>query len=199
MLTLLGLLALLALILAVPLEFEFDAGWPETERNRGRLRWAFGAVQYDLCRSQRRPMEQAAGHDQVETVNRGGSLTRKEARSASMFRALRVADLRRRLWRFVRDVWGVVHKQDLRIQCRVGLETPADTGLAWSVLGPVSGLLQSLRDCDIVLVPDFTREALEIAGDGRLRVYPIRVVGLLAGLLASPTVWRGVSTLRSPR
>ena len=100
--------------------------------------------------------------------------------------------LRRRLWRFARDCWRAVRKDDVRVKCRIGLAEPADTGMLWGVLGPISGGLQTVSDCDILLAPEFSGESFQCEAEGRLRVYPIQLGGLFAGLLASPRLWRAL-------
>ena len=45
---LLGLLAAVILLLTIPLEFKFDAQWPESDGNQMQLLWAVGVVRVEL-------------------------------------------------------------------------------------------------------------------------------------------------------
>ena len=197
MYVLIGLLVLLVVLLALPFEFEFDARWPETDGNRACVSWAFGAVRFQLGGNGEKRERPAPADRQPETSTTAA--TKRSDQPISIMRAFKLPKFRRRLWRFACDLWGAVHKRDLQLSCRVGLEDPADTGLIWAVLGPVSGMLRNVPDCDVALTPDFNVPSLELAGLGALRVYPIRIVGLVVSLLASPSLWRGVSAMRSPR
>lgn len=193
MFILLSVLAVIVVLLAIPLELEFDARWPESQHNHARLRWAFGLVRVELPGDAPTSAEESGTDSRRESTRESADQRSK----TSFFRALRVADFRRRLWRFVGDLWAALHKGDLRIQCRLGLESPADTGLAWSVLGPIAGLLQTVPGAAIDLCPDFNDEVVEVAGRGRLRFYPLQVLALCVGLLVSPSTWRGVSAMRA--
>lgn len=193
MFILLSVLAVIVAVLAIPLELEFDARWPESQHNRARLRWAFGLVRIELPGEAPTPTEKEGSERTPDAARKSG----KERPKRSFFRALRVADFRRRLWRFIGDLWAALHKRDLRIGCRLGLETPADTGLAWSVLGPIAGLLQTVPGAAIDLYPEFGDEVVEVTGQGMLRVYPLQMLALFVGLLVSPSVWRGVFAMRA--
>ncbi|MBT8098719.1 MAG: DUF2953 domain-containing protein [Gammaproteobacteria bacterium] len=192
MFILLSVLVMIVVVLAIPLELEFDARWPESQHNRARLRWAFGLVRIEL-----RDDATSATETRKVSERKPGREPRKERPGGSIFRALRMADFRQRLWRFVCDLWAVLHKRDVRIQCRLGLEDPADTGLAWSVLGPIAGFLQTVPGARIDLCPEFGDEIVDVAGRGTLRVYPLQVLALLVGVLVSPSIWRGVSAMRA--
>lgn len=197
MLVVTALLAFIGLLLALPLELEFDTQWPDTGRNRVGLRWAFGIVRVRLPAGT--PV--SAGNDASKPGNAESEALvlapQRGKQLISMIEAARVPGLRQRLWRFLGDLWRALRKDNLYIGCRIGLETPADTGMLWGVAGPAASLLQRLPDCRIVLSPEFDREIIEVTGRGTLRLYPLEVIVLSVGLLASPVLWRGLSAMRS--
>ncbi len=186
---LLAILVLLAVLLSLPLELQFDAKWPETQYNRADLRWAFGLVSVDLPRAEFDSAQAGSDEAGPEPIAERGHRQRR-SRTPSLRAMLADSLLRQRLYRFLRDCWRAVRKDDVRVECRIGLAEPADTGMLWGVLGPISGGLQTIRDCEILLAPEFSGETFECAAEGKLTVYPIQLSGLFAGLLASPRVWR---------
>ena len=186
---LLAILLLVVVLLSLPLEVRFDAKWPNAQGNQADLRWAFGLVSVDLARTDVERGEARPSAAPGESVDEGEPRSQNRARVRALFGD---SVLRRRLWRFVRDCWHAVRKDDVRVECRIGLAEPADTGMLWGVLGPISGGLQSVSDCDILLAPEFSGESFQCAAEGRLKVYPIQLGGLFAGLLASPRLWRAL-------
>jgi len=110
--------------------------------------------------------------------------------------AIREPSFRRRVYRFVSDVWQSVHKQNVRLLVRLGLGDPADTGRLWAVLGPLSGVLARLRDIRIAIEPDFLDATLEVDSSGTIRMIPLRIAIIVLGLFFSPPVWRGIRSMR---
>ena len=86
---------------------------------------------------------------------------------------------------------------DLRL--RIGLGDPADTGRLWALVGPLSGYLAASGQAVIAVEPDFVDSVFEARGSGALSVVPLRMLGLVTGLLLSPPVWRGLWRMRAAR
>lgn len=97
--------------------------------------------------------------------------------------AIRQPAFRRRILRFVSDVWHAIHKKNVRLLLRLGLGDPADTGQLWAVLGPLSGMLARLRDIRIAIEPDFLDSRLEVDSSGTIRMIPLRLAIIVLGLL----------------
>lgn len=190
---LLAVLLLVVVVLSLPIEIEFDAKWPASDQNRADLRWAFGLLRIDLRSRDSATKRTDPSEPNVEPAPRAGD---RRTLGRSFRSMLADAAVRRRLLRFLKDCWRAIRKDDVRVVCRVGLDEPADTGMLWGMLGPVAGGLQTLRDCEISLTPVFSEESLECAAEGRIKLYPIQLGGLFAGLLASPPIWRGFLAAR---
>ena len=77
---------------------------------------------------------------------------------------------------------------------RIGLGDPADTGLLWAFLGPLSAL--PLRNAELRLEPEFVDPVLELEADGRLLLVPLRFLILAVAFALSPPTIRAWSTLR---
>jgi hypothetical protein len=111
--------------------------------------------------------------------------------------AIRQPSFRRRLLRFVRDLWRAIHKKNVQLMIRIGLGDPADTGQLWAACGPLSGVLARVRDVRITIMPDFLDSTFEVDSSGTIRVIPLQFATLALGLLLSPSIWRGIMLMRA--
>lgn len=182
------LLVLIAL-LAIPLAVEFELEWPGRSRNEIVLAWAFGFVR-----------ARVPGRDSARAATKRKQAGRRESggsRPQNMLAALRLRDFRRRLYRFGGDLWRSIDKQDIRIHARVGLGNPADTGMLWAAVGPVSGLLASARGISVSIEPDFVAAVFEVDGRGRFSFVPLRLIAIMLGMVVSPTAWRGLRAMKA--
>lgn len=176
--------------LAVPFTVTFQIARPRRADNELRIEWGFGPVQLRIPTSivtQTKRTERAAA--KTDGTPRTGA--RKIAGG------FREPAFRRRLFRFARDAWRAVEKHDVRVVARLGVGDPADTGRLWAILGPASGWLTNLDGASVRIEPDFLAETFELESSGRVRVSPLRLLLLAAGLLLSPDLWRGVYQMRA--
>ena len=185
-------LSLVVFLLAMPVSLTYQFSWKQTPSARLRLNWAFGLVQADVSPdlAKSRPGKLDA------TGKKGARRGKSKARKANIMAAIRQASFRRRIFRFVSDLWRTIHKKNVRLLVRLGLGDPADTGQLWAVLGPLSGMLARLRDIRITVEPDFLDPTLEVDSSGTIRMIPLQVVILVFGLLFSPPIWRGIMSMR---
>ena len=185
-------LSLIVFLLAMPVSLTYQFSWKQTPSARLRLNWAFGLVHADVSPDLAKPGPDKPGATDKKTARRGKS----KARKANFMAAIRQASFRRRIFRFVSDLWRTIHKKNVRLLVRLGLGDPADTGQLWAVLGPLSGMLARLRDIRITVEPDFLDPTLEVDSSGTIRMIPLQVVILVFGLLFSPPIWRGIMSMR---
>lgn len=183
--------AVIALLLAVPVEVEFDAAWPDTEANTVIGRWGFGVLRFRF-RLDNAKDESAASGQERKAARRSRAPAGRDG-TARVLRALRQRPFRRRLLRFAGSLWRAVHTRDVDVSIRAGTGDPADTGCLWGALGPLSAWLQTFPDCRVTLEPDFVEATAEVCGRGRITVFPLQILWLVGGLLVSPTIWRGMA------
>jgi len=186
---LLGLTALLA----IPVTVLFQLSWPDVRDNDLQLHWGFGLVRVRLPteRSESDSAERDSGRTEKQRP------TRPSQENRNVWAAIQQTRFRRRVLRFVGDVWAAIQKHDVRLRMRIGLGDPADTGQLWAAIGPISGVLASVRTVAIEVEPAFQDETLELAGRGRLRIVPLQLLYLAAALCLSPSIWRGVQAMRT--
>ena len=169
--------------------------WPETGGNELRLNWVFGLVKLRLPTSVSETPADTAEVDARPT--RRATKRLRRGPKPNPFAALRQRPFRQRVLRLVRDLWHAIDRQNLRLDLRIGTGDPAETGQLWAVLGPVSGMLQNLEDARIRVTPEFVDAALDVDGSGQLRVIPLQILAIAAGLMLSPPIWRGLRAMRA--
>jgi hypothetical protein len=186
-------LSLIVLLLAMPVTVTYQFSWRETPAADVRLNWAFGLVRADVS-----PDPSKLKRDKPEAAHEKAAAKRKsKSRNRNVVAGIRQPSFRRRILRFVSDVWHAIHKKNVELYVRLGLGDPADTGQLWAVLGPLSGMAANRRDIRVAIEPDFLDATLEVDSSGTIRVVPLRMVIIVFGLLVSPPIWRGVMAMRA--
>ena len=191
----LAFVLLLIVLLAIPVTLTYKASWPKVVHNSARLEWAFGLIRVRIPSSK---LKQPASHR--EQAKRTTDCSEYSSRKKSnVFAAVRQEPFRRRIIRFVSNVWQAIRKRDVSFRIRVGLGDPADTGQLWAVCGPLAGVLANVRSASIDIEPDFSDATLELESAGCIRVVPLQIIYLTVALLLSPRVWQGVAAMRKGR
>jgi hypothetical protein len=184
-------LSLIVILLAMPVTLTYQFSWKETPSANLRLNWAFGLVRADLSPDLAKP-----GPDKPDATRKKAARRGKSTGKKNFVAAIRQAPFRRRMLRFVSDLWRTIHKKNVELLVRLGLGDPADTGRLWAVLGPLSGMLARLRDIRVTIEPDFLDSTLEVDSSGTIRMIPLQVAIIVFGLLFSPPIWRGLMSMR---
>lgn len=186
-------LLLITALLAVPVTLTFQVSLQQEFRRDISLLWLFGLVRLRL--SPPKPKS---------TISNGGKQAQKQGRTGRSFRhkrnihaVVRQKSFRRRLSKFIRDLWHAVQKKDICMHIRIGLDDPADTGQLWSVVGPVAGIFANTNEASIEIEPDFLSETFTLDGSGNIRLVPLRMIFLFAGILLSPPVWQGIKQMHT--
>jgi hypothetical protein len=188
------ILLFLLILLSIPVTLQFALSWPDTSGNDVRLGWAFGLVHVRIGRKQSLPAEASRPARSPKARGKPKKLSKAKP---DILPVLGERKIRQRAMRFVNDLVRAVHKDGIRISARIGLGDPADTGRLWSILGPLSTVLSSIRSASITILPEFMDTVLDIDARGRLRVIPIQIIGHVVALLFSPVFWLAMRRLRS--
>ena len=185
------LLVLIAL-LSVPVTLVYRLNWQQRLQGEASLRWLFGLVRIPLSPS--RDGKPAARKKRVEKPK--ASKPKRARKKLNPLAALRQKAFRRRMLRFVREVWRAFRKRDMQLRIRIGLGDPADTGRIWALFGPLSGLLANIEDASVELEADFVDAVFEVDSRGNVSVIPLQLIYLMLCLLLSPPFWRGMRRMR---
>jgi hypothetical protein len=187
-------LSLIVVLLAVPVTLTYQLSFRQTISADLRLIWAFGLVRADISpdREKSKPDKPEGAHPKPGRRDKAPS-----RKNTDVLAAIRQPSFRRRILRFIADVWRAIRKKNVELLVRIGLGDPADTGQLWGAFGPLSGMLARVRDIRITIVPDFLDPTFEVDSSGTIRVIPLQFVILALGLLFSPSIWRGVMLMRA--
>lgn len=185
-------LVLLIGLLAIPVSVTFQVSWPRAFQDNIELKWAFGLVSlgFPSDRSQAPSTQEEILEQRLEHV---GSSSRK---NHNILPLIRQKVFRRRIIKFVCDLWHAFHKRDIICRLRIGLGDPADTGLLWSFIGPVAGILANFKDASFEFEPEFIDTTFELDSSGSIRFIPLQIIYLIIGMLLSPSVWQGLNLMR---
>ena len=185
-------------LLAVPFTLTFQLSFQQAFQSDIKLYWLFGLVRVRLSPGQSKPSAEEKKEPAPKARrSKRASRKKKSDKKTNVFAAIRQKAFRRRIYRFIRDFWHAVHKQDVRLRVRIGLGDPADTGQLWAIMGPVAGTLSNLKSASIDIVPEFIDATLELDSSGSIRIYPLQLIYLAVGLLLSPPIWRGIRQMRT--
>ncbi len=185
-------LLFLIVLLAIPLTLTFQVSWKHFFQNEIELQWAFGLVQFRVP-----PFKpKAPSSEDEEMEQKVGRWKRSTSGKRNFFAAIRQKAFRRRIFRFIGNLWHAVHKKNLSLRVRIGLGDPADTGRLWGILGPTVGLVANVREASIAIEPEFLDATFELDGSGSVRIIPLQMAYLTMLLLLSPSIWHGIRQIR---
>lgn len=187
---LLSVVVLLVALLAVPLEWTFTVRLHAGERTAdSRIHWLFGLVNVRTTDS---------GDAESSRTDRPSKKPDKPKakRRHSPVAAMSVDGFVQRVLRLVRRLLSAIHVHHLNLNARLGLGDAADTGRLWGFIGPLSVLLNQPRATRVYLEPEFYDEVFDVEADGRIRVVPLHLVGLVLGFLLSFNTLRAYRSMR---
>ncbi len=184
---------ILIALLAVPVTISFQISCKQGFLGDIKLHWLLGLVRarFPLFQSKSISAEDDRATQKTAHVER---LSRKRQNAFSI---VRQKVFRRRVIRFICDIWRAIKKRNVNLHVRIGLGDPADTGQLWSVVGPVSGMLANANNVSIEIEPEFLAATFELNSSGSIRIIPLQIFSLTIGLLLSPVVWRGIRQMRA--
>lgn len=185
-------LLLLIALLAIPVTLTFQVSWPYAFQSYIKLQWVFSLVSMRLPSFQ----SKASSTEGEELAQRIEHVELSTRRKQNIFALIRQKLFRRRIIRFISDFWHAVHKRDISLRIRIGLGDPADTGQLWSIVGPVTGMLASIKEASFEIEPEFFDTTFEVDGSGSIRFIPLQIIYLTIEMLLSPSVWRGIKQMR---
>ena len=175
-----GVFLFLVLLLAIPVDLVFYLEKEVDFKPRVGVGWLFGLVEKDISGKKAKPKEEK----------------KKGERNIKPFLAmLRTRGFLQRLFRFVKDIIRVIKIHRLKLNLRVGLDDPADTGLLFAAVGPAMVYTRSFSSLDVWVEPDFNQENFRGYCKGDVRAFPIRFVPPLMFFVFSPATIRAVKAM----
>lgn len=182
LLTVGGLLLMLILLLAIPINLVYALKKETNWAGRIIVYWMFGKVRFHLrpgrtqkpSRSQRRRVLRR----RVTRVSK--QIVR---RRRSLFNALRTPGLIRRITTLLRDLSRAMRPCRLRVQLVIGMDDPADTGRLWGLLAPLRLLfgtrsLGKASNVSVEITPDFIGPRFSGYSCASVQFVPLQLIGL---------------------
>jgi hypothetical protein len=178
---LIALVAVGALVLAIPIHLRFRVDRAERASYRVHLKWLFGLVRREL----KRKAPPAVPPTKPEAKRKRARHRRR--RGSELFGFLvRVEGLSRALARFIRRVGHSLAPRDVALDVRLGLDDPADTGQLFGLLAPVVGVLASAAPIvELRVVPEFLEQAFLLHARGSIRIVPLALIAYTLALILS--------------
>lgn len=187
-------LGLLVASLAVPVELAFECQGVEPMAARVRVAWLFGSIRFRFAVprvARRSPDSQPPAGDAPRVpAARPGKPSGNRGR---VWTVLRQSEFRQRVLRLIQDLLRAVRVHRLRLQMRIGLGDPAETGWLWAWVAPLAVAARGRRNVQVRIEPDFIDAALAFEASGRVRFVPLRLLALAIGFAFSPPslhAWR---------
>jgi hypothetical protein len=178
--------------LAIPLDLVLHADVYGRPRFRLRLDWLFGLISKEVTAPAKKPEE--------KKVKAKAGLKEGLSRARAMIKILKTKGLLTRVKCLLKDVLSRLEIRDLGADFSIGLDDPADTGLLFAVVGPITVLLDSFFPNRLKVQPSFTGEvSFEGYLDGTVRIRPVKFVVPLARFVFSLAVVRVVTGLVSTK
>ena len=180
--TVLGIFLFFALLLAIPVDVTFRVEKSTDFKSRVRVRWLFGLIGKDISGEKKKREKE-----------------KKKGNIKPLLAVLRTRRFPRKLFKFARSTFPLLKVRELKLNLRVGLDDPAETGLLFAIIGPMMVYIRSLPLLDIQVEPDFEGESLRGHFRGDIRAFPIQFVGLCIPLALSPTTIRAIKAMVAAR
>jgi hypothetical protein len=178
-----GIVLFIVLVLSIPVDMTLDLEATERAGTKMRVGWLFGLFWKDIRGRRRKKKPVKKG--------RKGFM--------SFLSVLRVRGLPEGILRLARRVFGRIKVGRMDVDIRLGLDDPADTGMMYSVLWPVLVPVNPFGPMNFRLEPVFEEPTFEASLHGRVRVYPIQMVGSLLRFVFSPTGLRAIKAMAVSR
>lgn len=192
------LLVVVIALVAIPIDVAFNIDRVGKFQGQVNIRWLFGLVRFRMDIPAAAKPKKRKPETKPAPAEKAGE--RKEAPGpANIINVIKQSAFRRRVYRFVKDIFRAAHSHDLFLRMRIGLGDPADTGRLWAVLGPAAALAASIPRAEVRIKPEFMDPVFEFQSHGRFRLIPLQFLTLVIGFALSPSSLRAWRSLRQRR
>jgi len=175
-----SLIGLAIISLCIPVELDFAADLGTVRRFRVNIVWLFGMVRLSPKRRGRRARAQALAK------KKNGLLSRQFQQLQTILRIVRTRGLARQVLKLLVSMLKEIRFRRGAVDLKVGLGDPGDTGMLFSVIGPVTPLLNWYAPFPVNIQPLMADEP-GITGRvySKLSLQPIRIAVPVLGFLLS--------------
>ncbi len=186
---LLSIITLFVACLFLPVEMSFRLEFGESIRFRLLFSWAYGLL--------KRELEWESGAGVAGGLLRGGDRLQDIRRLLGNI--FQMKGLAKQFVRLAKGCFRRLKMEEFSTRLKIGLDSPADTGLLFAYLAPL-GLLGLFPRCRIDLEPSFSGDAI-VQGylSARVKTEPARLIIPVTGFVFSPPAIRAWARLVKDR
>lgn len=178
-----GVPLLIILLLTIPVNvfFRFDSniGWEP----RLRLTWLFGFVIKEF-------------NSRTKKTRKASGWRRKQKGVNVLWTLVRSGKSRGTLFRLIKGVLSRLHIRQAKLDLRVGLNDPMETGMLFAAIYPMMSCINTFAPVQLQVQPDFSRSGLWGYGEVNVRVIPLTMLRPFADFVFSPAGLRIMKTIR---
>lgn len=194
---LLAILLLLLVVVSVPIDAKFWIDTTSEKKGSVTIGWLFGLIHFSVpIGGEEKKKKKKAKEKKAKEEKPKKEKKKKSKGGLCAFRLIRNEDLRRRFFRFIKDLFGSLTIGELKLSVWFGFSDPADTGMATGWLWPISFWLSKVKRADIAITPVFHQETFDAKGAGEVRFVPIVALYSVAAMALSPALLRGLWSCR---
>ena len=175
-------LFILFFLLIVPIEAEFKFNNLNGSEKTVKLKALFGLLSKTVYTSDKSKISKPKEKAEVKKEKKSGSGLSKIISLLQNGKFLRKTALT------LKKLLSSIKPELKHFHFRLGLNDPADTGIIWGLIGPVSGIFYGFTEKEVVIEPDFLDPALGLDTRGSVSIVPLEILIILIGYLFSPTV-----------
>ena len=180
-----SLIALAILLLCIPVKLDFTADFGPARRFRINIVWLFGLVHLSPKRRGKRDRA-------VSLVKKGrASPSDRLQQLRTILRIVRIKGLTRQFLKLLTSFLKAIRFRQVGVDMNVGLGDPGDTGMLFSIIGPVTPFLSQYAPFPVSIQPLLADDP-GISGRswGSLNLQPIRIAGPMLRFLFSRPCFR---------
>lgn len=180
---LVSLAILITLFLCIPLDLVFRANIEGRPKFSLRLIWFFGLFTSELRQTRKKPEEKRVNEYEGKPAD-------WMQRLRVTFEILQTKGLLKQLGCSIKGIIRRIKVRELTANLKVGLDNPADTGLLFAFIAPVTLAINYFFPYPVKIAPSFTGESF-ITGYlcGAVRLWPIQLAAsLIAFAFSLPTL-----------
>lgn len=194
LLTIAILLALLIALLAIPLSISFSISRKQELQAHARFRWLFGLVKFSArVPRETKPIKQENKPLTEKSRPKKSRSYKSRNNTHGVITLFKQSKFRRHIINYIKDMLRACHAQNLYLRLCIGLGDPADTGVLWAVMGPLSAMMNNLKSIQLEIEPEFIDSVVDFESHGHFRFIPLQFIALTIIFVLSPTTiqaWR---------
>ena len=184
------MLAVLLSLLVIPLSLSFSISQNQQLQGYAQIRWLFGLVKFQT----HFPGETKAPKHKKSSPTKKSKPHKPGNNGRNFVGLFKQQQFRQHIIKFIKNMLRASHAKDLYLRLRIGLGDPADTGMLWAMMGPVSGMFKNLQGMTVTIEPEFIDAVLEIESHGRFKFIPLQFIALMMAFTLSPVTIRAWRT-----